>query len=96
MEPVAEGCVSLPVDDIGDCRVPNAPVTCDDTLTEEHSLTERAGHPNERARLLRPAILGERRREFVAYLQRVGRRVEAFNHQLRINADAVLMLSTLL
>ena len=42
MEPVAEDCVSLPVDDIGDCRVRNAPVIRDDTLTEEGSLTERA------------------------------------------------------
>src|SRR5882724_2191741 len=40
VEPVAEDCVSLPVDDIGECRVPNAPVSRDDTLTEEHSLTE--------------------------------------------------------
>jgi len=32
VEPVAQDCVALPVDDIGDCRVPNAPVTRDDTL----------------------------------------------------------------
>ena len=38
MEPVAEDCVSLPVDDIGDCRVPNAPVTRDDTLIERQKV----------------------------------------------------------
>jgi len=42
-------CVSLPLD-IGDRRVPNAPVKGDDTLTETHSLTEHAQHQcNERA-----------------------------------------------
>jgi hypothetical protein len=38
VEPVAEDCVSLLVDDIGDRRVPNAPVTRDDTLTERQKV----------------------------------------------------------
>jgi hypothetical protein len=38
VEPVAEDCVSLLVDDIGDRRVPNAPVSRDDTLTERQKV----------------------------------------------------------
>ena len=46
-----------PLDDIGDCSSPNAPVTDDDTLTEMHSLTPAHDHALRSSIACGPPIL---------------------------------------